>query len=64
MAFVCDQKQCLARSRRADSFCGWLFFFPHPQRKSPKASAAPHPPAGTFSPYSDGEKEALSEPDR
>ncbi|WFP63409.1 molybdopterin-dependent oxidoreductase [Mesorhizobium sp. WSM4904] len=26
----------------------------------PKVSAAPHPPAGTFSPYSDGEKESAS----
>ncbi|TIS46630.1 molybdopterin-dependent oxidoreductase [Mesorhizobium sp.] len=26
------------------------------RREPPKVSAAPHPPAGTFSPYSDGEK--------
>ncbi|WP_179298116.1 signal recognition particle-docking protein FtsY [Mesorhizobium carmichaelinearum] len=29
---------------------------------TPKVSAAPHPPAGTFSPYRDGEKEEASHP--
>ncbi|WP_027163281.1 signal recognition particle-docking protein FtsY [Mesorhizobium sp. WSM1293] len=35
---------------------------PSPLQPSSKASAAPHPPAGTFSPYSDGEKEEVSAP--
>ncbi|RVA44204.1 signal recognition particle-docking protein FtsY [Mesorhizobium sp. M7A.F.Ca.US.001.01.1.1] len=35
---------------------------PSPLQPSSKAGAAPHPPAGTFSPYSDGEKEEVSAP--
>ncbi|RVB25243.1 signal recognition particle-docking protein FtsY, partial [Mesorhizobium sp. M7A.F.Ca.CA.002.10.1.1] len=35
---------------------------PSPLQPSSEAGAAPHPPAGTFSPYSDGEKEEVSAP--
>ncbi|RUX26001.1 signal recognition particle-docking protein FtsY [Mesorhizobium sp. M7A.F.Ca.US.011.01.1.1] len=35
---------------------------PSPLQPSSEASAAPHPPAGTFSPYSDGEKGEVSAP--
>ncbi|RUZ77070.1 signal recognition particle-docking protein FtsY, partial [Mesorhizobium sp. M7A.F.Ca.US.006.01.1.1] len=35
---------------------------PSPLQPSSEVDAAPHPPAGTFSPYSDGEKEEVSAP--
>ncbi|MFC3326446.1 signal recognition particle-docking protein FtsY [Mesorhizobium cantuariense] len=35
---------------------------PSPLQPSSEVSAAPHPPAGTFSPYSDGEKDEISAP--
>ncbi len=35
---------------------------PSPAQPTSKAGAAPHPPAGTFSPYSDGEKEEAPAP--